>query len=64
MKAVSKVLAVLLIPFIGVWVSFLMTGFAFNPKNVFTSDVFWGISVIYWVFLCPVIFAIAQADGE
>jgi len=64
MKVVAKVLAVLLIPFIGVWVSFLATGFAFNPKIVFTSDVFWGISIIYWVFLCPVIFAIAQADGE
>ena len=59
---IVRVLLVLLVPFLAVWVAFIATGFAFYPKNIFTSDVFWGFSAMYWIFICPIIFALIEAD--
>jgi hypothetical protein len=39
----------LLAPFLVVWVAYIMTGFSFSTHDVFTSDMFWFLSVIYWV---------------
>jgi hypothetical protein len=39
----------LLAPFLVVWVAYIMTGFVFSTQDVFTSPVFWIMSVIYWV---------------
>lgn len=61
---VARALLVLLIPFLTIWVTFLATGFAFNPRDIFTSNVFWGFSIIYWTFLCPVIFVIFEHDDK
>jgi hypothetical protein len=36
------------VPFILVWVSFVLTGFAFSPRQVFQGGMFWGLSVMYW----------------
>lgn len=46
------------IPFILVWMGFILTGFAFNPREIFQSNGFWFISVVYflvWLMICPLI---------
>lgn len=41
------------LPFLLVWAAFVLTGFSFNPHNVFDDGAFWGISCIYWLlFVC------------
>lgn len=41
------------LPFILVWMAYFMTFFAFSANSVFNSNMFWGLSVIYWLlFLC------------
>lgn len=42
-------------PFIVVWMAFICTGFAFTPKDVFTNDLFWTFSVVYWVIFYPIL---------
>jgi hypothetical protein len=37
-----------LIPFIIVWVAFVMTGFSFIPREIFQYGGFWFLSGIYW----------------
>jgi hypothetical protein len=37
------------IPFFLVWTAFILTGLSFNPREVFQSGAFWGISGIYWL---------------
>lgn len=48
------------LPFITVWMFFLATGFAFNPKtDVFNTSFFWFISILYWfAYVCAIIPAI------
>jgi hypothetical protein len=40
----------LLLPFIAVWVAYLLTAFSFDPKWVFVQEGFWRISIVYWMF--------------
>lgn len=40
-----------LIPFIAVWVAWIMTAFSFDIRMVFSDGNFWGISVCYWVIV-------------
>lgn len=49
MKIIERVFW-LLLPFIAVWVAYVLTAFSFDPKWVFVQDGFWGISIVYWVF--------------
>lgn len=37
------------VPFIIIWVAYLLTGFSFSPQEVFNNGMFWVLSVIYWV---------------
>ena len=48
-KKVIFVLSVYLLPFILIWLGFICTAFSFNPREVFQSSAFWGISVMYWL---------------
>lgn len=36
------------VPFILVWMGFILTGFSFNPQETFQNGAFWGLSCIYW----------------
>lgn len=49
MKKTTVLCLTACIPFILVWVSFVLTGFAFNPREVFQGNMFWFFSVIYWL---------------
>ncbi len=49
-----------IIPFLLVWIAFLMTGFSFTPHEVFQSEMFWGFSVFYWLIWTCMIGFIAQ----
>jgi len=43
------------LPFLLVWAGFILTGFAFSPREVFQSGSFWGVSVIYWtLYVCMI----------
>jgi hypothetical protein len=42
-------------PFLVIWTAFVFTGFAFTPKDVFTNDLFWTFSVVYWVIFYPIL---------
>lgn len=58
MKTFLKVGGTAAIPFLLVWAAFILTGFAFNPQQIFTNGSFWGVSVIYWflwVCLIPIV---------
>lgn len=58
MKKLKIALIIASLPFLLVWAGFILTGFAFSPREVFQSGSFWGISVIYWtLYICmmPVI---------
>lgn len=58
MKKLVVLLSTAAIPFLLVWAAFVLTGFSFNPINVFQDGAFWGVSVLYWflwVCICPLI---------
>jgi hypothetical protein len=40
--------AFFVIPFIIIWMAYLLTGFSFSTKEVFEGSMFWVLSVIYW----------------
>ena len=53
MKKVLIFITLAILPFILVWVAFFLTAFSFNTTEVFQSQMFWLISVIYWfLFTC------------
>lgn len=53
MKKLKIALITAALPFLLVWAGFILTGFAFSPREVFQSGTFWGISVIYWtLYIC------------
>lgn len=41
-------LVTLFLPFLLVWAGFILTGFSYNPRDVFQSGPFWFVSGIYW----------------
>ena len=49
MKKFIIFLSTACIPFLLVWGSFILTGFSFNPREIFQSGGFWGISCMYWL---------------
>jgi hypothetical protein len=52
---------VVLFPFLVVWLSFFMTAFSFDPRFVFKQDWFFGLSVMYYIFFCPlVLYAVSE----
>jgi hypothetical protein len=58
MKKLTVLLITAALPFLMVWAGFILTGFNFEPHNVFNDGAFWGLSVIYWflwICLSPVI---------
>lgn len=53
MKKFIVLLSTAALPFLLIWAAFILTGFSFNPINVFQEGSFWGISCIYWfLWLC------------
>ena len=57
-KKALVLLSVYALPFLLVWMAFVLTGFSFNPREVFQNGTFWGVSVLYWfvtVCLAPLI---------
>ncbi len=53
MKKLFILLTTAAIPFLLVWIAFILTGFSFNPTKVFQDVSFWTISVVYWfVWIC------------
>ena len=43
----------MLLPFLTVWIAWIMTAFSFDARSVFQEGAFWGISIIYWfLWLC------------
>jgi len=53
MKKLKIALIIASLPFLLVWAGFILTGFAFSPREVFQSGAFWGISGIYWtLYVC------------
>ena len=51
MKKITYYTVIVLLPFLIVWIAFIMTGFSFNPREVFQRESFWGLSVLYWALL-------------
>ena len=54
------------VPFILVWLGFLLTAFSYNPIEIFQSGTFWGISVLYWllwVCMSPLIMEIINESS-
>jgi hypothetical protein len=53
MKKLLVFIILAILPFILVWVAYLLTAFSFNTTEVFQSQMFWLISVVYWfIFTC------------
>jgi O-antigen ligase len=57
-------LSTALIPFLIVWISFICTGFSFNPREVFRESTFWAISTFYWLVWLMMSPLIAEAINE
>jgi len=55
MKKVLAFIILAILPFILVWVAFLLTAFSFDAVTVFQGGSFWFFSVIYWfIFICMI----------
>lgn len=39
------------LPFLLVWCAWFLTAMSFDTQYVFTNDIFWGISVFYYLFI-------------
>jgi hypothetical protein len=63
MRKLSILGVIAALPFLLVWASFILTGFNFNPRDVFNEGVFWGLSVMYWfLYLCLISIIIEAID--
>jgi len=61
MKKFMIFLSTACVPFILVWLGCILTGFSYNPIQIFHSGNFWGLSCMYWflwVCLAPMILEI------
>jgi len=55
MKKLLVFIILAILPFILVWVAFLLTAFSFDAVTVFQGGAFWFLSVIYWfIFICMI----------
>lgn len=64
MRKIKILAIVFLLPFLLVWVAFVMTAFSFNPRDVFTGAAFWGMSVLYWFVTLMISPVIVEAINE
>jgi hypothetical protein len=64
MKKLSITLITWALPFLLVWAAFLLTGFSFNPINVFQDGTFWGFSILYWLVWTCLIASIVDIVDE
>ena len=61
MRKLKIALIIASLPFLLVWAGFILTGFAFSPREVFQSGSFWGCSVIYWtLYVCMIGFILDE----
>lgn len=62
----KKLLVILVfgaLPFLLVWSGFVLTGFSYNPRDVFQGDIFWGLSVMYWLlWVCTIPLQLESID--
>jgi hypothetical protein len=49
-KKVFLTVGAFLLPFILVWTAWICTGGIVSPFETFSSGMFWGLSIIYWMF--------------
>lgn len=54
-------LAIAALPFLLVWAGFILTGFNYNPREVFNYGGFWGLSCLYWMLFLALSPTIAEA---
>ena len=65
MKKLTILVATAALPILLVWAGFILTGFSFNPYNVFHEGSFWGISVLYWfLWLCLMPLIVEMIDDH
>ena len=48
-KKLAIISCIYLLPFILIWIGWIVTAFSFNPREIFQGNVFWGISIMYWL---------------
>jgi hypothetical protein len=53
-----------LLPFIAVWTGWIATAISFDVQSVFKSDMFWGVSMVYWMTVVCVTPKIVEAINE
>lgn len=58
MKKLLAMIVLAVLPFILVWVAYLLTAFSFDAVQAFQTPAFWFLSVIYWFILLFIIGAI------
>ena len=63
-RKLSILLFFYLLPFIAVWTAWIATAMSFNARAVFTSEAFWGFSIMYWFCLVCLTGVIAEAINE
>lgn len=63
MKTLEKILWALL-PFIAVWIAWIITAFSFEIRWVFIQDEFWGLSIVYWLLYAFVLLVNAVGEDE
>ncbi len=52
-----------ILPFLLVWAGFILTGFSYNPVEVFQGGAFWGLSIMYWLlWICMIGFILEMVD--
>ena len=65
MKKLSILVVTAALPFLLVWAAFFLTGFSFNPIQIFQDGTFWGVGLIYWfIWLCLIGFVMEAIDEE
>ena len=64
MKKLKFFVIVYMMPFLLVWIGFVLSGFSYSPRNVFQSEVFWGVSTVYWFVMFSLTGAIVEIINE
>ena len=64
MKKLMILLVTASLPFLLVWAGFILTGFSYNPREVFQDGTFWGISCIYWLLWLSLLGLIVEVIDE
>lgn len=64
MKKLCILSVIAALPFLLVWAGFILTGFNFNPHNVFNDGAFWGLSCMYWFLYVGLIGIIIEVINE